>query len=219
MYVRSAPRHAEAGIGPRLAPPGGAGSGVRDTGRIGRGTLRPRPSSPVPTRSPHRRCRGDGVHARHLPPARLRALGRQRRRPLPEAQRELGLPPHRRRVLPRVQDKDPTWRATAFFTLAEVEQLISDERVAGHRRIRTSSRPSPTQGRRMRSTSTGQPRGRPGARRSGGSGSSCGRAGCSSSPPVRRPVETRGRRMGRRGAGEEKGPEARKLRALRTGGV
>jgi integrase len=40
-----------------------------------------------------------------------------------------------RGVLPRVQDKDPTWRATAIFTLAEVEQLISDERIAGHRRV------------------------------------------------------------------------------------
>ena len=40
-----------------------------------------------------------------------------------------------RGVLPRVQDKDPTWRAKAVFTAAEVEQLISDERIAPHRRV------------------------------------------------------------------------------------
>ena len=40
-----------------------------------------------------------------------------------------------RGVLPRVQDKDPTWRAKAIFTTSEVEQLISDERIAPHRRV------------------------------------------------------------------------------------
>lgn len=40
-----------------------------------------------------------------------------------------------RGVLPKVKDKDPTWRSTAVFTAAEVEQLISDERIAVHRRV------------------------------------------------------------------------------------
>ena len=39
-----------------------------------------------------------------------------------------------RGVLPRVQDKDPTWRPKAVFTTPEVEQLISDPRIASHRR-------------------------------------------------------------------------------------
>jgi integrase len=38
-------------------------------------------------------------------------------------------------VLPRVQDKDPTWRAQAVFTEAEVEQLISNPKIAPHRRM------------------------------------------------------------------------------------
>ncbi len=40
-----------------------------------------------------------------------------------------------RGVLPRVQDKDPSWRATAIFTGDEVERLISDPRVSPHRRV------------------------------------------------------------------------------------
>ena len=40
-----------------------------------------------------------------------------------------------RGVLPPVQDKDPTWRVKAIFTAGEVEQLISDERIAIHRRV------------------------------------------------------------------------------------
>ena len=38
-------------------------------------------------------------------------------------------------VLPRVQDKDPTWRLQAVFTAHEVEMLISDDRIAAHRRV------------------------------------------------------------------------------------
>ncbi len=38
-------------------------------------------------------------------------------------------------VLPPVTDKDPTWRVRAIFTSSEVEQLISDERIAIHRRV------------------------------------------------------------------------------------
>ncbi len=40
-----------------------------------------------------------------------------------------------RGILPRVQDKDPEWRSGAVFTSSEVEQLISDERIAVHRRV------------------------------------------------------------------------------------
>ncbi len=38
-------------------------------------------------------------------------------------------------VLPHVKDKDPTWRVTAVFTAAEVEQLISSEKIPAHRRV------------------------------------------------------------------------------------
>ena len=41
----------------------------------------------------------------------------------------------RRGTLPRVADKDPTWRPLAVFTAAEVEQLISDPKVSPHRRV------------------------------------------------------------------------------------
>jgi integrase len=41
----------------------------------------------------------------------------------------------RRGTLPRVADKDPTWRPLAVFTAAEVEQLISDPKVSLHRRV------------------------------------------------------------------------------------
>jgi len=41
----------------------------------------------------------------------------------------------RKGALPRVVDKDPTWRPLAVFTGAEVEQLISDPKVANHRRV------------------------------------------------------------------------------------
>lgn len=40
-----------------------------------------------------------------------------------------------RGVLPKVADKDPTWRAGAIFTREEVVQLISDKRVALDHRI------------------------------------------------------------------------------------
>jgi integrase len=40
-----------------------------------------------------------------------------------------------RGVLPRVQDKDPSWRARAVFTATEVEMVISDPRIAPHRRV------------------------------------------------------------------------------------
>lgn len=38
-------------------------------------------------------------------------------------------------ALPEKRDKDPAWRATAIFTRAEVETLISDERVPWDRRV------------------------------------------------------------------------------------
>lgn len=37
--------------------------------------------------------------------------------------------------LPKKRDADPTWRATAIFTRAEVEALISDERISERRRV------------------------------------------------------------------------------------
>lgn len=40
-----------------------------------------------------------------------------------------------RGVLPKKQDKDPAWRAQAIFTRAEIEQLISDERIPEDRRV------------------------------------------------------------------------------------
>lgn len=39
-----------------------------------------------------------------------------------------------RHELPRKEDKDPSWRATAIFARAEVEQLLSDERLPEDRR-------------------------------------------------------------------------------------
>lgn len=39
------------------------------------------------------------------------------------------------KTLPPVKDKDPSWRARAVFTRAEVEQLISDERIDLDRRV------------------------------------------------------------------------------------
>lgn len=38
-------------------------------------------------------------------------------------------------VRPKKQDKDPAWRAQAIFTRAEIEQLISDERIPEDRRV------------------------------------------------------------------------------------
>jgi integrase len=38
-------------------------------------------------------------------------------------------------LLPAVTDKNPGWRSTAVFTAAEVEQLLSDDRIAVHRRV------------------------------------------------------------------------------------
>lgn len=40
-----------------------------------------------------------------------------------------------RGVLPKKQDKDPAWRAQAIFTRAEIEQIISDERLPEDRRV------------------------------------------------------------------------------------
>jgi hypothetical protein len=40
-----------------------------------------------------------------------------------------------RRHLPRAEDKDPAWRATAIFTRPELETVISDERVPFDRRV------------------------------------------------------------------------------------
>lgn len=40
-----------------------------------------------------------------------------------------------RAQLPKVKDADPTWRATAIFLPAEVESLISDERIPRDRRV------------------------------------------------------------------------------------
>jgi hypothetical protein len=42
----------------------------------------------------------------------------------------------RRGVLPKMEDKDPSWRVTAVFTTREVEMLISDERIPEYRRVR-----------------------------------------------------------------------------------
>jgi integrase len=39
-----------------------------------------------------------------------------------------------RHELPKKEDKDPTWRASAVFSRAEVEQVISDERLPEDRR-------------------------------------------------------------------------------------
>jgi integrase len=41
----------------------------------------------------------------------------------------------KRGELPKVIDKDPTWRAGAVFTRGELEQLISDERLPADRRV------------------------------------------------------------------------------------
>jgi integrase len=38
-------------------------------------------------------------------------------------------------VLPSIADKDAGWRETAVFTVGEVEQIISDPRIAEHRRV------------------------------------------------------------------------------------
>jgi hypothetical protein len=38
-------------------------------------------------------------------------------------------------VLPKNVDKDPTFRANAIYTRAELEQLISDERILEDRRV------------------------------------------------------------------------------------
>lgn len=40
-----------------------------------------------------------------------------------------------RGVLPKLVDKDPTWRAQAIFTRAEVEQILSDARLPFDRRV------------------------------------------------------------------------------------
>lgn len=40
-----------------------------------------------------------------------------------------------RGVLPKRGDKDPAWRAQAIFTRAEIEQLLSDERIPEDRRV------------------------------------------------------------------------------------
>jgi integrase len=40
-----------------------------------------------------------------------------------------------RGVLPKKQDKDPAWRAQAIFTRAEIEQLLSDQRIPEDRRV------------------------------------------------------------------------------------
>jgi integrase len=40
-----------------------------------------------------------------------------------------------RGILPKKADKDPAWRASAIFTRAEVEQLISDVRIPEDRRV------------------------------------------------------------------------------------
>lgn len=40
-----------------------------------------------------------------------------------------------RSVLPKKEDKDPSWRSGAVFSKDEVEQLLSDPRVAPHRRV------------------------------------------------------------------------------------
>lgn len=41
----------------------------------------------------------------------------------------------KRGVLPVVEDKDPEWRANATYTIPEVEQLISDDRIPVERRV------------------------------------------------------------------------------------
>ena len=41
----------------------------------------------------------------------------------------------RKRTLPPLVDKDPTWRARAVYSKAEVEQLISDDRIPLDRRV------------------------------------------------------------------------------------
>lgn len=38
-------------------------------------------------------------------------------------------------MLPKKQDKDPAWRAQAIFTRAEIEQIISDDRIPEDRRV------------------------------------------------------------------------------------
>lgn len=42
---------------------------------------------------------------------------------------------YERGVLPKLADKDPTWRHEAIYTRAEIEQLISDERILPDRRV------------------------------------------------------------------------------------
>ena len=41
----------------------------------------------------------------------------------------------KRTDLPKLMDKDPTWRAGAVFTRGELEQIISDERIPPDRRV------------------------------------------------------------------------------------
>ena len=41
----------------------------------------------------------------------------------------------KKKVLPGIEDKDAGWRETAVFNVGEVEQLISDPRIAEHRRV------------------------------------------------------------------------------------
>lgn len=41
----------------------------------------------------------------------------------------------KRQDLPKLIDKDPTWRAGAIFTRAELEQIISDDRIPPDRRV------------------------------------------------------------------------------------
>ena len=41
----------------------------------------------------------------------------------------------KRHDLPKIVDKDPTWRAQAVFTRGELEQIVSDERIPEDRRV------------------------------------------------------------------------------------
>jgi integrase len=64
------------------------------------------------------------------------------------------------KTLPKKRDKDPSWRATAVYTRAEVEQLISDERVPEDERVfyalmfLLGVRPGEAAGRRWRDLDT-----------------------------------------------------------------
>jgi hypothetical protein len=51
-----------------------------------------------------------------------------------------------RGVLPKKVDKDPEWRAGAIFTRAEVERLLSDERLPTDRQVLYARRPAPRRG-------------------------------------------------------------------------